>query len=90
MRAKAQCVFCDKPAKEWHHVAGRNNCNWFCVPLCVAHHRLVTRAYGNANPAMMNVASDVASRMKHAREACLVLLWLLDHPEQIDPERIMK
>jgi len=28
--------------------------------------------------------------MKHAREGCLVFLWLLEHPEQIDPERILK
>jgi hypothetical protein len=71
-------------------VAGRNNCDWFCVPLCTLHHRLITRAYRNANPKMMNVTSDVATRMKHAREACLVFLWLLDHPERIDPERILE
>src|SRR5262245_54084847 len=85
---KTLCIFCDRRANELHHVAGRNNCVWFRVPLCTPHHRLITKAYSNANPTMMNGASDVASRIKHAREACLVFLWLLEHPEQIDPERI--
>jgi len=88
MKAKARCVFCDGPAKEWHHVAGRHNCIWFRVPLCASHHRLITKVYYNANPAMMNGASDIPSRIKHAREACLVFLWLLEHPEQIELERI--
>jgi hypothetical protein len=51
---------------------------------------MITRAYYVANPAMMNFTSDVTTRMKHAREGCLVFLWLLEHPEQIDPERILK
>jgi hypothetical protein len=51
---------------------------------------MVTRAYNGANPNMMKAASGLEQRIKHAREACYVFLWLLDHLEQIDPERILK
>jgi len=51
---------------------------------------MVTRAYYNANPDMMKAASNPEERIKRAREGCHVLLWLLDHPEAIDPERILR
>jgi len=71
-------------------MAGRNHCSWFRVPLCTQHHQMVTRAYCSANPNMMKRASTLSDRIKHAREGCYVFLWLLDHPEQIDPERILE
>jgi hypothetical protein len=39
---------------------------------------------------MMKAASTVEVRIKRAREACHVFLWLLDHPEEIDPETILR
>jgi hypothetical protein len=90
MRARGRCTFCDTPAAEWHHVAGRNHCSWFLVPLCTVHHRLITRAYYNAAPALMKTVSSVEERIKQARDACHIFLWLLNHPEQIDPERILE
>jgi len=51
---------------------------------------MVTRAYHSANPNMMKHTTNLSERIKRAREACLVFLWLLDHPEQIDPEMILK
>lgn len=89
MTKGTKCTFCDKPGAELHHIAGRYNCEWFKLPLCTLHHRLVTRAYYNVNPAMMRRPSNPNERLRHAREGCLTLLWLLDHPEEIDPERIL-
>jgi len=51
---------------------------------------MVTRAYYNANPDMMKAPSDLDQRIKRAREGCHVFLWLLDHPEVIDPETILQ
>jgi hypothetical protein len=51
---------------------------------------MITRAYYNANPSMMNPAGNLDDRIKRAREGCYVFLWLLDHPEQVDPERILR
>jgi hypothetical protein len=39
---------------------------------------------------MMERATNLNDRIKRAREGCYVFLWLLDHPEQIDPESILK
>jgi hypothetical protein len=79
------CPFCNKPATEWHHIAGRHNCNWLVVPVCTAHHRLITKAYRNTNPAMMKHPTSTRERIIHAIEACLTFVWLLMHPELIDP-----
>lgn len=87
---RERCTFCNGPATEWHHIAGRNNSSWFCVPLCTQHHQVITRAYYAANPNMMKRATHLSDRIKHAREGCCVFLWLLDHPEQIDPKRLLK
>jgi len=87
---RERCTLCDRHATEWHHVPGRNNCSWFRIPLCTQHHRLITRAYYNSSPEMMKAVSSLEERVKHAREACYVFLWLLDHPEQIDPERFLR
>ncbi len=38
---------------------------------------------------MMKRPSNLDQRLRHAREGCLTFLWLLDHPEEIDPERIL-
>jgi hypothetical protein len=38
---------------------------------------------------MMKRPSDLDQRLRHAREGCLTFAWLLDHPEEIDPERIL-
>ena len=51
---------------------------------------MVTRAYYNANPNMMKRAASIEERIKRAREGCHVFLWLLDHPETIDPDRILR
>ncbi len=83
------CTFCNRPATQRHHVPGRNHCSWFLAPLCTPHHRLITNAYYSADPDMMKTALDLEQRIKRAREGCLVFLWLLDHPEEIDPERIL-
>jgi hypothetical protein len=90
MTPRVRCTFCDRLAVEWHHVPGRNHCSWFRVPLCIPHHRMVTRAYYNAEPDMMKPASNLEKRIKHAREGCHVFLWLLDHPEEFDPEKILR
>lgn len=90
MSSREQCTFCGRPATQSHHVAGRKHCSWFRVRLCTRHHELITRAYYNADPNMMKVASDLEQRIKRAREGCHVFLWLLDHPELIDPERIVQ
>jgi len=39
---------------------------------------------------MMTAASSVEDRIKHAREGCHIFLWLLDHPELINPEKILR
>jgi len=90
MTVRELCTFCDRPATERHHVPGRNHCGWFRVPLCTSHHQMVTRAYYNADPNMMKPTSNLEERIKRAREGCHVFLWLLDHAEEIDPERILK
>ena len=87
---RQRCTFCDRPATQSHHVCGRNHCDWFRIPLCTSHHQLVHRAYYNADPDMMKQASTVEQRIKRAREACHVFLWLTDHPEMINPERILR
>jgi hypothetical protein len=87
---RERCTFCNRPATEQHHVAGFDHCKWFRVPLCTQHHKMITRAYYSANPNMMERATNLNDRIKRAREGCYVFLWLLDHPEQIDPESILK
>ena len=89
MTKGARCTFCDKTATELHHIAGRYNCSWLVAPVCTPHHRLITRAHYHVNPAMMKRPSNLEERIRHAREGCLTFLWLLDHPEEIDPERIL-
>ena len=74
------CTFCDRPAAERHHVGGRKHCSWFRLPLCIPHHRMVTRAYENADRDMMKRTSDSGKRMIRALKACVVFMWLLlDH-----------
>jgi len=90
MTVRELCTFCDRPATERHHVPGRNHCGWFRIPLCTSNHQMVTRAYYNADPNMMKPTSNLEERIKRAREGCHVFLWLLDHAEEIDPERILK
>jgi hypothetical protein len=76
----ARCVFCDRYADEWHHVAGRNHCGWFVVPLCTFHHRMVTKAEDAAGTNRHSADSQI-ERIKRARQQCLVFLWLLDSEE---------
>jgi hypothetical protein len=89
MTARERCTFCDRPATERHHVGGQTHCRWFHVPLCIPHHRMVTTAYRNADSDMMKSTSNLEQRIKRAREGCHVFLWLLDHPEVIDPGTIL-
>lgn len=84
MMPRQRCTFCERPAI-WHHVAGRNHCTWFLAPLCRFHHQKVTIAYYKADPNMMRATPDIHERIRRAREACLVFLWLLEHPDEIDP-----
>jgi len=90
MKSGQRCTFCERRATEWHHIAGRNQCSWFGTPLCAEHHQRITSAYYNANPDMMKPASDLEQRKQRAREGCLVFLWLLNHPEEVNPERILR
>jgi hypothetical protein len=90
MTASKRCTFCETPATQRHHVAGRSHCSWLSFPLCTPHHELVTRAYYSADPNMMKPSSDLDERIKRARAGCYVFLWLLDHPEEIDRERILR
>jgi hypothetical protein len=90
MTVRLLCTLCDRPATQRHHVAGHKHCSWLLVPLCTPHHQRITRAYYTANPGMMKSESDLQQRIKRAREGCIVFLWLLDHPDEIDPERILR
>jgi hypothetical protein len=75
-----RCVFCDRYMDQWHHVAGRHHCGWFVVPLCIFHHRIVTKAEDAAG-IKRNPADNQKERIQRARQQCLVFLWLLDSPE---------
>jgi hypothetical protein len=90
MKAGQRCTFCEKPATQDHHVAGHKHCTWFLAPVCVGHHQRITSAYYNANPDMMKATSEIQERSRRAREGCLVFLWLLDHPEEIDLEKMLR
>ncbi len=90
MTASKLCTFCERRATQWHHVAGQHHCSWLGFWLCTPHHQRITKAYWNANPDMMKPASALEQRKQRAREGCLVFLWLLDHPEQIDPEKLLQ
>ncbi len=75
-----RCVFCDKDAEEWHHVAGRNHCSWFVVKLCRFHHQMVTKAEDAAG--INRAPADTPrERRKRARQQCHVFLWILDSEE---------
>jgi len=75
-----RCVFCDRYADEWHHMAGQNHCAWLVVPLCTFHHRKVTKAEDAAGIKRQSANSQI-ERIQRARQQCLVFLWLLDSPE---------
>ncbi len=76
----ARCVFCNRYAEEWHHVGGRNHYDWFVVPLCTYHHRMVTKAE-DVGGIRRDSTDDQTERIRCARQQCLVFLWLLDSEE---------
>jgi hypothetical protein len=86
MMSGERCIFCDRPAAEWHHPPGRNHCTWFRIPLCIHHHRLVTAAYDNADRTIMKRASSPAKRIIRALKACVVFMWLLLDQIDLDKE----
>jgi hypothetical protein len=62
---------------EWHHIGGRNHVAWFMIPLCQKHHVALTIALRRAG-IDMHYTSDVAERLRRARQAIYVCLWFLD------------
>jgi hypothetical protein len=61
---------------ERHHVGGRNHASWFTLPLCVEHHREITRAL-HAAGVDMRPAETKVERIARALQALAVFLWWL-------------
>jgi hypothetical protein len=61
---------------EQHHVCGRNHVPWFTLPVCVEHHREITRRLQAAGVEMRR-ARTKTERIAHAQQALAVMQWLL-------------
>src|SRR5436309_751141 len=73
------CFICGSAERiEHHHLFGRNHAPFFTIPLCRRHHELVTRMIANAGHNLMSATSDREERLRRARMACYVFLWLVE------------
>jgi hypothetical protein len=71
------CVLCGAlKGIEQHHVAGRNHVLWFTLPLCVGHHREITRRLQAAGVEMRR-ARTTTERIARAQQAVAVFQWWL-------------
>jgi hypothetical protein len=61
---------------ERHHVGGRNHAPLFTLPLCVDHHRDITRALHRAGVDMRQARTKV-ERIARAQQALAVFQWWL-------------
>lgn len=86
-RQTLRCVKCGSARNvEFHHIGGRNHVARIVVPLCRGHHVRLTIAIQQAG-IDMKYTSDPAERLRRARRAIYVCLWLLDevNPEGAEP-----
>jgi hypothetical protein len=80
-----RCAKCGSPQNvELHHIAGRNHVVWITIPLCREHHVRLTVAIQQAG-IDMRYTSDTAERLRRARRAIYVCLWLLDDAVTANP-----
>jgi hypothetical protein len=77
-----RCVLCGSSNQvERHHIGGQNHIAWFTVPLCRKHHLELTTALSRAG-VDMRYTPDVRERLRRARQATLVFLWMLGEFER--------
>jgi hypothetical protein len=76
------CTFCGSTdLVQRHHVGGRFHIAWFTMPLCRKHHDRVTE-HLRLSGVDMRYTSDQAGRLRRARQATVVFLWMLDEFER--------
>jgi transcription elongation factor Elf1 len=80
---RLRCAFCGSTHKvQRHHVGGKYHIAWFTIPLCEQKHHLpVTKALDLAK-VDMRYTPDNRERLKRARQATLVFLWMLEEIEK--------
>ena len=73
-----RCAFCgSRENVELHHVGGRHHVAWLIIPLCQKHHMRVTAGLRQAG-VDMRYTHDKRERIRRARRATLVFMWILD------------
>lgn len=75
---RLRCALCGSSKNvEFHHVGGRHHVAWFTVPLCQHHHMRVTAGLHQAG-VDMRYTREKRERIRRARQATLVFLWILE------------
>ena len=73
------CAICGSSDRiEQHHLGGRAHAAYFRLPLCGRHHVLVSRMIANAAPDLMTATSNHDERLRRARMAAMVFLWMVE------------
>jgi hypothetical protein len=81
------CTFCGSTDQvESHHLGGRFHIAWSTLLLCKKHHDRVTE-YLRASEVDMRYTPDKRERLRRARQAVYLFLWLLEEFEREGTKR---
>lgn len=81
-KKQKHCTFCGSTdLVQDHHIGGRFHVAWFTGPLCKRHHSRITAAIRIAG-VDMRYTPDLKERVRRARMATYVFLWMLDEFER--------
>jgi hypothetical protein len=82
MRPKPRCVLCGSTENvQANHVGGRHHVAYFTSPLCGEHHDEFHRRLRAAG-VNLEFTSDPRERIRRARSATLIFLWMLEEQEK--------
>jgi hypothetical protein len=79
---RLRCAFCGSTDQvERHHLGGRFHVAWCTMPLCLKHHARLTAAL-RLGTVDMRYTSDKRERLRRARQAAMMFLWMLGEMEK--------